>query len=162
MWLARMRVWPYGLPAAPPFTGSYFRPAQLTISQPITIGVTAGAAAVLGEAAPPVTVTATTGTGRWNDTLQKPMGRRWIINALGGVLITYIAVLTTGLIRLGFAGELLPLVVETTLYAGLCLIVLLETVTFHSRRREYRADRVAVAAVGTAGLIRWRSIAERD
>lgn len=31
-----------------------------------------------------------------------------------------------------------------------------------SRRREYRADRVAAAAVGVAGVLQWRRIAEQD
>lgn len=162
----------------------------MTISAPITVELTAGATAVLGNATPPVTVTTTVGTGRWNDTLnvieidpkvltwpaecqqflgaheaahvnQKPMSRRWILNTLATVLITYIAALAIGLIRLGFTDDLLPFAIETTCYVGLLVAALLEVVTSHSRRREYDADRVAATAVGATGLVQWRRIAER-
>jgi hypothetical protein len=163
----------------------------MTISAPITVEVIAGAIAVLGDATPPVTVTTTIGTGRWNDTLnvieidpkvltwppecqrfvgaheaahvtQKPMGRRWILNTLATMLITYIAVLGIGLLRIGFTDDLLPFAIETTCYVAFLVTVLLEVVTSRSRRREYRADRVATAAVGVNGLIQWRRIAQRD
>ena len=163
----------------------------MTIAGPAAREVTAGAAAVLGDAAPPVTVTATVGTGRWNDTLhvieidpevltwpaqcqrflgaheaahvnQKPMRRRWIINALTAVLSTYLAALTAGVILLGVTDELLAFAIQTTCYTGLLLTALLQVVTFSSRRREYCADRVAATAVGTAGLLQWRRIAEQD
>lgn len=116
--------------------------------------VTAGAVAVLGAAAPPVTVTAIVGTGRRNDTLhvievdpkeltwpaqcqqflgaheaahvtQKPMGRRWIINALVAVLSSYLAALTAELIRLGFTDGLLGFAIQATCYTGLLLTALL-------------------------------------
>ena len=163
----------------------------MTIAARAANEVTAGAAAVLGDAAPPVIVTDTIGTGRWNDTLyvieidprvltwpaecqqflgaheaahvnQKPMGRRWIINALSTAFSAYLAALVVGLIRLGVTNDLLTFAIETTCYVALLLTGLLEVVTFHSRRREYRADRIAAAAVGVAGLIQWRRIAERD
>ncbi len=165
--------------------------AIMTISVPAASEVSAGAAAVLGDAVPPVTVTTTIGTGRWNDTLQvieidprvltwpaecqqfvgaheaahvkqKPMRRRWIINALATVLGAYLVALAAGLIRLGFTDELLAYAIETTCYVALLVTGLLEVVTFHSRRRECRADRVAADAVGVAGLIQWRGIAEHD
>lgn len=163
----------------------------MTISAPAASEVSAGVAAVLGDAAPPVTVTGTIGTGRWNNALhvieidpevltwpaecqqfigaheaahvtQKPMRRRWIINALTTVLGTYLATLAVELIRLGFTDDLLAFAIETTCYVALLVVGLLEVVTSHSRRREYRADRVAAAAVGVAGLIQWRAIAEHD
>ena len=161
----------------------------MTILAPAAREVTTGAAAVLGAAAPPVTVTATVGTGRWNDTLhvieidpkvltwpaqcqqflgaheaahvtQKPMRRRWIINALAAVLGSYLAALAAGIILLGVTDELLAFAIQTTCYVALILLGLLEVVTFQSRRREYHADKVAAAAVGTAGLLQWRRIAE--
>lgn len=150
----------------------------------------AGAVAVLGYAAPPVTVTPTIGTGRFNDTLhvieidpqvltwpvecqrfvgaheaahvgQKPMSRRPIIGALTAILGTYLAALAAELIRSGATDESLAFAIQTTCCAAVLLTALLEVVTFRSRRREYRADQIAVAAVGIVGLLRWRVIAEQ-
>lgn len=187
-WLEYVRTSKYARIPVDLFT----RPAPaMTISAPITVEVIAGATAVLGDATPPIAVTTTIGTGRWNDTLnvieiapkvltwppecqrfvgsheaghvtQKPMGRRWILNTLATMLITYIAVLGIGLLRIGFTDDLLPFAIETTCYVALLVTVLLEVVTSRSRRREYRADRVAAAAVGVDGLIQWRRIVQRD
>lgn len=161
------------------------------MSASVAAQVTAGAVAVLGAAAPPVIVTATVGTGRFNDTRgvieidpqvltwpaecqrfigaheaahvrQKPMSRRPVIGALTVIFGLYLAALAAGAIRVGFADQLSVWAIEATCYTALSLTALLQVVTWNSRRREYRADRVAVAAVGVAGLIQWRRIAEQD
>ena len=90
------------------------------------------------------------------------MGRRWIVNALAAVLGGYLAALAVGVILLDVTDELLAFAIQITWYVALLLTGLLEVVTFHSRRREYRADRIAAGAVGVAGLIQWRGIVERD
>lgn len=161
------------------------------MSAPAAAQVTAGAVAVLGAAAPPVIITATVGTGRWNDTLQvieidpqvltwpaecqrflgaheaahvhqKPMARRPVIGALATVLGAYLAALAAGAIHLGLTDQLSAWAIAATCYTAVLLTALLQVVTFGSRRREYRADQVAAAAVGVAGLVQWRRIAERD
>lgn len=150
----------------------------------------AGAVAVLGAATPPVTITATIGTGRWNDTLQvieidpqvltwpaecqqfigaheaahvnqKPIRRRPIVGALAAVLGAYCVSLIAGCFHLGVTDVLLAFAIQTTCYTAVLLTVLLEVVTLHSRRREYQADQIAAAAVGVAGLLRWRAIVEQ-
>ncbi len=131
--LARMHVCMCGLPTAPPFTGPYFRPAHDDRAAHHDRCCRrshrrAGRRRTAHHRHPP-RVAPGAGTTHFTSlrstrksslrrpsarflgaheaahVQQKPMGRRWIINALAGVLITYIAVLAAGLIRLGFTAN---------------------------------------------------------
>ncbi len=68
--LARMHVCTYGLPTAPPFTGPYFRPAHDDRAAHHD-RVVAGATAVLGDAAPLITVT----RHEWHRALERRTSR---------------------------------------------------------------------------------------
>lgn len=164
----------------------------MTIANLATADVLRGASAVLGtQSVPPVIVTHTTGTARFNRGLnvievdpkvltwpvecqrflgaheaahaqQKPLPDSWVLNLLVLVLTAYFVVTAMGAVRFGFGNQMLELLVEATVCTGLIFLAMLETFLFQCRRLEYQADRAAAAAVGTAGIIQWRHIAENQ
>ena len=166
--------------------------SQTNIANSPTADFFGGASAVLGaQCVPPIIVTPTTGTGRFNRGLnvievdpkvltwptecqrflgaheaahaqQKPLADSWVLNLLVLVVTAYVVVTTMGAVRFGFGNQMLELFVEATLCTGLVFLVMIETFLFQCRRREYEADRAAAAAVGTAGIIEWRDIAEQE
>lgn len=166
--------------------------AHVIIANSAASYVRSGASAVLGpKHVPPIIVTQTTGTGRFNRGLnvieidpkvltwpvecqrflgaheaahaqQKPLPDNWVLNLFVLVLTAYVVVTTIGAIRFGFGNHMLELLVEATVCAGLIFLGMIETFLFQCRRLEYHADRTAAAAVGTAGIIQWRHIAENE
>lgn len=74
----------------------------------------------------------------------------------------YLAFAAAAAIKFGFGDDLLQLAIEATFCTGMIFLVLMETVLYQCRRLEYHADHAAAVAVGTAGIIEWQHIAQKE
>ena len=151
-----------------------------------------GVTAVLGAAAvPPIVITRTVGTGRFNRALnvieidpkvltwptdcqrflgaheaahsqQQPLARRWARITLLILVVAYAAISTAGAVKYGLGNQFLELITEATICLGLLLLAMIEAFLLLSRRQEYAADRAAVAAVGALGMDQMRNLSQSD
>lgn len=164
----------------------------MTIARSATDDVFDGAAAVLGaRSVPPIVITQTIGTGRFNrqrnaieidpkvltwpvecrrflgaheaaHAVQAELPRRWALIVLAVVMTGYLAFVSAAAIKFGFGDDLPQLGIEATFCTAMIVVALLEIMLYQCRRLEYQADHAAAAAVGTAGIIQWQRIAQAE